>query len=340
MKRHIVLPLTLLAALACSKNSPPCGETTTTSNATPNAKPGTTAPADTTKTTSATMPAGAQTAETKPITIAALKFTTGLSAPESVLYDDAMDRYIVSNINGKSTDVDDNGYITVLSPDGKVTTERWIEGGKKNVTLNAPKGLGMRDGMLVVADIDTVRMFDLKTGMPKGEVKIPGATFLNDISVSPDGRIFVSDSGMRAKGNEFEATNTDAVYAIDKANKLKTIAKDASLGRPNGLCAAKDGVWVVTYGSNELYRIDESGKRQDVTRLPKGALDGLLMIGETFYVSSWDGMAIYRGRKGGPFDVLIADVRAPADIGLDSKRSRLLVPRLQDNEVDVFNLQP
>ena len=44
--------------------------------------------------------------------------------------------------------------------------------------------------MLYVADITVVRLFDLKTGAPKGEVKVPGATFLNDISVAKDGRVF------------------------------------------------------------------------------------------------------------------------------------------------------
>ena len=49
------------------------------------------------------------------------------------------------------------------------------------------------NGTLYVADLDTVRMFDAKTGAAKGEVKIPGATFLNDIAT--DGKVvYVSDS--------------------------------------------------------------------------------------------------------------------------------------------------
>ena len=44
---------------------------------------------------------------------------TGLSTPESVLYDADDDRYLVSNINGKPTDKDNNGFISALSPDGR-----------------------------------------------------------------------------------------------------------------------------------------------------------------------------------------------------------------------------
>src|SRR5262245_28396130 len=81
-----------------------------------------------------------------------------LSTPESVLYDEANDRYLVSNINGKPLDVDNNGFVAELSPDGKVTKEKWIAGGQNKVTLNAPKGLAIANGVLYVTDIDTVRM--------------------------------------------------------------------------------------------------------------------------------------------------------------------------------------
>src|SRR5580698_5063909 len=105
---------------------------------------------------------------------------TGLAEPESVLYDADNDRYLVSNINGKPGDKDNNGFISALSPDGTVTTLKWIEGGKK-LKLNAPKGLAIVGEVLYVADIDVVRKFDLKTGASKGSIAFPGATFLNDL---------------------------------------------------------------------------------------------------------------------------------------------------------------
>src|SRR5450432_966827 len=86
-----------------------------------------------------------------------LRFTEGLATPESVLYDEAADRYLVSNINGKPTDIDDNGYITELSPDGKVTKQKFIAGGVNKVKLDAPKGLGLSGGILYVSDVTVVR---------------------------------------------------------------------------------------------------------------------------------------------------------------------------------------
>ena len=91
---------------------------------------------------------------------------TGLSTPESVLYDEAADRYLVSNINGSPGDADGNGFISVLSHDGQVTNAKWIAGGTNKVKLDAPKGMAIAQGVLYVADLTNVRKFDLKTGAP------------------------------------------------------------------------------------------------------------------------------------------------------------------------------
>src|SRR5262249_57870813 len=64
----------------------------------------------------------------------------GLATPESILYDAAADLYLVSNINGGPAEVDDNGFISRVTPDGKVAALKWIDGAKPDVKLHAPKG--------------------------------------------------------------------------------------------------------------------------------------------------------------------------------------------------------
>src|SRR5947209_6116831 len=76
---------------------------------------------------------------------------TGLATPHSVLYDEAADRYLVSNINGSPGDADGNGVISILSPDGQVTNAKWIAGGTNKVKLDAPKGMAIAQGVLYVA---------------------------------------------------------------------------------------------------------------------------------------------------------------------------------------------
>jgi sugar lactone lactonase YvrE len=263
---------------------------------------------------------------------------TGLSTPESVLYDADEDRYLVSNVNGKPDDKDDNGFISVLSPDGAVTTLKWIEGGKNKVKLNAPKGLAIADGVLFVCDIDVVRRFDLKTGAPKGDVPIAGSTFLNDAASGPDGKVYVSDTGIKFGPKGPIPTKTDAVYVIAKG-KAKALAKGTDLGGPNGVLFTDKGVVVVTFGSGEVYSLDDKGKKTNVSKPPTGALDGVVPLGDSLLVSSWEGAAIYKGKLGGTFELVLADQKSPADIGYDTKRGRVLIPHFTEDTVEVYELK-
>jgi hypothetical protein len=252
-----------------------------------------------------------------------------------VLYDADQDRYLVSNINGKPGDKDNNGFISVLSPEGSVTTLKWIEAGKNKVKLDAPKGTGIANGVLYVADISVVRMFDAKTGAPKGDIAIPGALFLNDVAVGPDGKVYVSDTGIKP---DFSPGGTDAVYVIEKGH-AKPLAKSKDLGGPNGLAVTDKGVVVVTFGSGEVYLLDSKGKKSDASKPPAGKLDGVVSLGNSLLVSSWEGSAVYKGTLGGSFEVALPDQKAPADIGYDTKRARVLVPHFNDNTVEAWELK-
>lgn len=262
----------------------------------------------------------------------ALSLTEGFSTPESVLYDAENDVYLVSNINGTPLDADDNGYITKVSPDGKITEAKWIDGSKDTVKLDAPKGMAIANGMLYVSDINVVRKFDMKTGEPKGEIKVEGATFLNDVANAPDGGIYVTDSGLN---KDFAGTGTDAIYVIGKDDKIKPLIKDKALAAPNGVIGGDKGsIWVVTFGSGEIYAVDAKGKKAAGQKLPKGQNDGVVALdGGEFLVSSWEGSAIYRGKPGGEWKPVVENVKSPADIGYDSKRHRILIPVFQGNTV-------
>lgn len=267
-----------------------------------------------------------------------LRFTRDLATPESVLYDEMADRYLVSNINGSPVAADDNGYILELSPEDKTPPRRFIAAGLAGVRLDAPKGMAISRGVLYVADITVVRRFDVKTGASKGDVPIAGAAFLNDVAAAGDGRIYVSDSGLKMGAKELEPMGADAVYVLDK-DRVRALVKSKALASPNGLLLLDQGLLAVSFRANELYRLDDKGARQNVTALPQGGLDGLLAIGDTLLVSSWAGNAVYRGKLGGTFEPVLTGLNAPADIALDSKRQRLLVPRFLDNAVEAYELK-
>lgn len=265
---------------------------------------------------------------------------TGFATPESVLYDAEGDRYFVSNINGKPLDADNNGFISELTPDGKVKTLKLIEGGQNKVTLHAPKGMALVAGVLYVADIDTVRMFDIK-GAPvvKGEIKIAGSTFLADMAAGTgkDAPVYVTDLGMKQGASDFEPTGTDAVYIIEKG-KAKALVKSTDLNRPNGVVITPKGVLVNTFGADEVYRLGKDGKKEDVTKTPKGGLDGLAFFKDEVIVSSWQGQALYKGPLGGKLVPFLENLKAPADFAVDTKRNLVVVPRFLDNTVQGFRL--
>ena len=270
---------------------------------------------------------------------AAVTFKEGLATPESVLYDAETDTYLVSNINGAPLDKDNNGFIAELAPDGKVVNAKLIEGGKNKVTLNAPKGTALVAGVLYVADVDTVRMFDRKTGAPKGEVKLKGATFANDVAAGPDGNIYVTDSGLNPK---FEGTATDAVWVFKPGNSptARALIKSKDLHAPNGILVTKDAIHVVCFSAPELQTYDLKGKKVgEFTKLPNGGLDGLVMVGDELLVSSWGAKTIYRGKLGGEFKEAFTDQEAPADFGFDTKRNRVLVPHFQASTVEAWDFK-
>ncbi len=275
-----------------------------------------------------------------PVPAPAVTFKGAFAHPESVLYDAAGDRYLVSNINGSPDAVDGNGYISELSPDGAIRTPKLIEGGVKDVKLDGPKGLVIVGKELWVSDISQVRKFDLKTLAPKGDIKLPETTFANDIALAPDGKVYVSDSSVRATEKGFESNGGDQLLVIDKAGKVKVLAKSKDLSGPNGLAFGPKGLLVNSLMSNEVFGIGPKGEKVDIVKMPNGGLDGLLVVGDTLICSSWGASAVYRGKLGGTvYEPIIQNVKGPADIGWDSKRSRVLVPRFMDDLVEAYDVK-
>ncbi len=334
---RITVPVVCAALVACGGAEPPVQPpppVTSASVAPPPPPP----PPPATASASAAPAEVAPPAPVKPAPALSLH-DAGFQTPESVFYDAKSDVYLVSNINGGPSAADGNGFISRVSADGSKIDLKWIESGKKGVKLDAPKGMAVVGTTLYVADLTRVRTFDLGTGMSRAEIPLKGATFANDVTAGPDGKVYVSDSGIKIDDKGVTPTKSDAVYVIEKG-KAKPLASGEDLGHPNGLLWANDKLWVVTFGTGEIYSLGKDGKKADAQKLPKGSLDGVVALGDgSLLVSSWEGQAVYRGKLGGTFDVAIPGLKAPADIGYDTKRARVLVPLFQDSAVEAYDLK-
>jgi sugar lactone lactonase YvrE len=263
----------------------------------------------------------------------------GFQTPESILHEPASDVYLLSNINGSPLDKDDNGFISKLSPEGQVLELKWIDGSSPDVELNAPKGLGISGGKLYVADIDTIRTFDLTTGKPGAQIKVDGASFLNDVTVAPDGTVYVSDTGLKAGGPDgLEADKNDAIYKVTPDGKAVALIKGEQLNNPNGLFADAKGLSVVTW-QGQVYRVSFDGKQEASLTAPGKQLDGVVATGDgQFLLSSWEKSTVYLQSADGQFSPILSDVKSPADIGYDAKRGQLLVPLFMENAVEIQKL--
>lgn len=266
-----------------------------------------------------------------PIIVAGVGFAT----PESVLHDTRADVYLVSNINGAPLEKDGNGFISRLSPDGRVMELKWIDGESEGVTLHAPKGMAISQGTLYVADIDCIRMFDAATGEARGETCPEGASFLNDVAAHPDEGVLFTDSGLDAA---FSPTGSDGVYHL-MGERIGTVAAGADLGAPNGVTVADGVAYVVTFMSGEVFTVDASATRTPVLQVEGGQFDGVEVLDDgRVLVSNWGTSCVHILDTDGGLTCAMPDLEAPADIGVDRERGRVLVPLFNADEVRILPL--
>src|SRR5438034_2395157 len=181
--------------------------------------------------------------------------TSGMKVPESVRYDPELDVFYVSNVNGNPSQKDNNGFIARVRADSTNVVTMLVEGGKKGVTLNAPKGIALRGDTLYVADIDALRMFNRRTGASLGSIDLrkEKATFLNDVATGPDG-IYITDTGIvfDAKGG----TTHPGINRIFKivGRTVSEVASGDSLANPNGIAWDKtnNGWLLAPFGGNDV----------------------------------------------------------------------------------------
>jgi sugar lactone lactonase YvrE len=163
--------------------------------------------------------------------------SSGLAAPEAVVFDPARDVYFVSNINGDPGVKDGNGFITRISADGVVDSLHFIQGGRNGVTLNSPMGSRIQGDTLWVLDVDVLRGFDARSGAPLTAIDLApaGAGFLNDLTVGPDGDFYITDTGVRWAKGKLDHTAPDRIYHVDRNRKVTIALESKALSSPDGI---------------------------------------------------------------------------------------------------------
>jgi len=204
--------------------------------------------------------------------------------PYSVIYDSLRHSIYVSNMNLTPMDSEfawekrNDGFISKLSATGELISLKWIDG------LTDPAGMFIQDNLLFVADGEFLLIVDIAKGkvmkrisaqklvkktpesLPVHEenskapdkVSPPPAhlktNMLTAITGSPDGSIFVRDSGYKS------------IYKW-KDNQLTHLMDDDRFGGDTEIMSNDEekAIWVVAYSSIiKIYPDDKSSMRKDM----------------------------------------------------------------------------
>ena len=258
---------------------------------------------------------------------------TGLENPESVIYDAKQKTFYVSNVVGSPTDKDGNGYLSKLDENGKIVAQKWVTG------FNAPKGLGIHNNKLYVADIDHVGVVDIASGKVEKMIPAAGATFLNDVAVAANGDVYISDT---FQGN--------SIYRISNGN-IEMWLQNEQLDFPNGLLVKGNDLIVSSWGkitNPQTFETAVKGKVLKVSLKDKKVADisqsfvngdGLAAYKNGFIVSDWiAGKIFFVDNKGATKEIGSYNM-GTADLTLVTEKNTLLIPQMSEGKILAFKLK-
>ncbi len=111
--------------------------------------------------------------------------------------------------------------------------------------------MAIRDDTLYVVDFDRLRIIDLPSGKISMTIRLPEDNpGLNDVTLSPDGEVFVTASNIKTV---YQLVEVFAKQGPPLA--LRPWLVSEKLSHANGIWADEDSIWVAAW---HLYRIDRT----------------------------------------------------------------------------------
>jgi hypothetical protein len=252
---------------------------------------------------------------------------------ESLSYDEARDLYVSVNAGIAQDLVPNDGYVSLINPDGTVHTLKWIGVNRNGLTLNHPLGSDIANGRLYVVDIDTVRWFDAASGQPLGALTVPGVSRFNDLEVASDGTIYATQTGDSNPANW-------KVFKITPQGESSVFVEGPPLNLPNGIAFdPKGNIVVVNIGSSDVLTFSPSGQLLTTEQSIDPGNDGLVILADgTKYVSSVRQGTVARIRPGQTAELIASGIPSAASMTYDSKRNRLVIPMNDWNAIAIVEL--
>ena len=235
----------------------------------------------------------------------------GLENPQSVIVDPVTGIYYIS---GHS---DSTGFIWQVNPNGIRTT--FIEGGKKGITLNSPKGLVISSDQIYVADRKSIRRFDKTTGASLGIIDLLGigGNTLQGLTFSNDSQLFVTD-GPR-----------NSIYKIDTRNtyKISILIRSSKLNYPTGITFDFARKRLIVLSKNNILSVGMDGKITSIIKRTFKNLSGVCWDRQgNLLVADRGAGKVYRIRNFSLVETVRENILEPADIFFNYSKNQVLIP--------------
>lgn len=246
-----------------------------------------------------------------------------LTTAESVIYDEFRDVLYVSNINGvPPTAKDNDGFISIIATDGEIINREWV------TEISAPKGMGIVDSSLFVTNIDEVVEIDIPSGVIVKRYLVNNAEFLNDITTTDNGDLYISDS------------NLNNIHKLSDSS-MTSWHNDSTFQGSNGLLYQGDKMMVASFGGGQFFSLDMATKTAN--QFSDGIMggDGIVALDANYMVSNWNGEVHFVDANGNR--TLILDTKEAgqnaADICYLESKNLLLVPTFFGNTVAAYKVE-
>lgn len=236
---------------------------------------------------------------------------------ESCTFDPERNLILAMNAGIANNLQENDGYVSLINPDGSVHTAKWIGATRDGLTLHHPLGSAIQGKVLYTVDGTMLRSFDLVSGAPLEAIEVSGATFLNGIGVSADGTAYISNT-----------TPPQRIFKVTAGGEVSVLVDGAPLATPNGVAIDLDGnIVVVNIGDNAVLTFSPEGELLNTEHAVESGNDGLVITEDgTKYVSSVRFGSVSRIRPGQEAEIIASGIPSAASMCYDSVQKQLVIP--------------
>lgn len=216
---------------------------------------------------------------------------------------------LVSNVCGYQTEGD--GFLTLMNSNGDIVDWRVVD------ELDSPLGMAMLADTIYVVDNNTIRAFSWPSYEP-GEIIELTTIMANDVAVSKDGTVYVTD------------TVADQVRAISPDRKTVRLIGNGLFVEANGIELHGSTLYV---GAKNLWKVDLESL--EITIYPDwlGDIDGIEFEADGTLQVTPVGGPLIRIPANGDIRVFGGEGVSSANHGYDPRSGLALIPTGFDNTI-------